>query len=81
MFNSAERLERIRDFVKCQKTINNVQRQMGNSTYYYTDLVYRDIEWACSEIEELRNEIARANSYIEDNHNFVTVKKFKNKIL
>lgn len=80
MFNSGDRLERIRDFVKCQKTINNVQRQMGNSTNY-TDLVYSDIEWACREIEELRNEIARANTYIEDNDNFVTVKKVKNKIL
>lgn len=80
MFNSGDRLERIRDFVKCQKTINNVQRQMGNSTNY-TDLVYSDIEWACREIEELRNEIARANTYIEDNDNFVTVKKIKNKIL
>lgn len=80
MFNSGERLERIRDFVKCQKTINNVQRQMGGNTNY-TDLVYGDIEWACREIEELRNEIARANTYIEDNDNFVTVKKIKSKIL
>jgi len=53
---------------------------MGNNTNY-TDLVYSDIEWACREIEELRNEISRANTYIEDNHNFVTVKKIKNKIL
>jgi len=80
MFNSGDRLERIRDFVKCQMTINNVQKQMGNNTNY-TDLVYSDIEWACREIEELRNEISRANTYIEDNHNFVTVKKIKNKIL
>lgn len=80
MFNSGDRLERIRDFVKCQKTINNVQKQMGNNTNY-TDLVYSDIEWACREIEELRNEISRANTYIEDNHNFVTVKKIKNRIL
>lgn len=80
MFNSGDRLERIRDFVKCQKTINTVQRQMGSNTNY-TDLVYSDIEWACKEIEELRNEIARANTYIEGHDNFVTVKKIKNKIL
>ena len=80
MFNSGDRLDGIRDFVKCQKTINNVQRQMGNNTNY-TDLVYSDIEWACREIEELRTEIARANNYIEDNDNFVTVKKIKNRIL
>lgn len=80
MFNSTDRLDRIRDFVRCQKTINNVQKQMGNNTNY-TDLVYSDIEWACKEIEELRNEIARANTYIEGNDNFVTVKKIKNKIL
>lgn len=80
MFNSGDRLERIRDFVKCQKTINTVQRQMGSNTNY-TDLVYSDIEWACREIEELRNEIARVNTYIENYNSVISIKKNKSKIL
>lgn len=71
MFNTSERLDRIRDFVKCQKTINTVQRQMGGNTNY-SDLIYNDIEWACKEIEELKLEIARTN-------NFVHVGNFSNK--
>ena len=42
MFNTSERIERIRDFIKYQKTINTVQKQMGSNTKY-SDLVYNDI--------------------------------------
>ena len=54
MFNTSERIERIRDFIKHQKIINTVQKQMGGNTRY-SDLVYNDIEWACKEIEELKS--------------------------
>ena len=71
MFNTSERIERIRDFIKYQKTINTVQKQMGSNTRY-SDLVYNDIEWACKEIEELKLEIVRTN-------NMVKIGKFSSK--
>ena len=64
MFNTSERIERIRDFIKYQKTINTVQKQMGSNTRY-SDLVYNDIEWACKEIEELKLEIVRTNNMVK----------------
>ena len=71
MFNTSERIERIRDFIKHQKIINTVQKQMGSNTKY-SDLVYNDIEWACKEIEELKLEIVRTN-------NMVKIGKFSSK--
>ena len=72
-----EVVERLEGWVKGQKIILNVAREIGEPSIAHEKLM-QDVEFIINEIKRMRQELVKANNHMDEDH--ITIQRYKKKL-
>ncbi len=70
-------IERLEGWVKGQKIILNVSREIGEPSIAHEKLM-EDVEFLINEIKRMRQELVKANNHMDEDH--ITIQRYKKKL-
>jgi hypothetical protein len=70
-------IERLEGWVKGQKIILNVAKEIGEPSIAHEKLM-EDVEFLINEIKRMRQELVKANNHMDEDH--ITIQRYKNKL-
>ena len=72
-----EVVERLEGWVKGQKIILNVAREIGEPSIAHEKLM-EDVEFLINEIKRMQQELVKANNHMDEDH--ITIQRYKKKL-
>lgn len=70
-------VERLEGWVKGQKIILNVAKEIGEPSIAHERLM-NDVEFLITEIKRMRQELVKANDHMDEDH--ITIQRYKKKL-
>ena len=70
-------IERLEGWVKGQKIILNVAKEIGEPSIAHEKLM-QDVEFLINEIKRMKQELVKANNHMDEDH--ITIQRYKKKL-
>ena len=70
-------IERLEGWIKGQKIILNLSREIGEPSIAHERLM-NDVEFLIAELKRMRQELSKANDYMDEDH--ITIQRYKKKL-